>query len=265
MLNTDKRGIFYSDTPNNEVTTFQDRKFSPEPLRYSLHTLYNSLFETAIALTAADTVTAYRVRYQAYCLDNTFENPADYPNGLESDAFDHRSVHALLHHGPTGTVVGTVRLILPDGSIQSEPLPMVQTTGLVSQDVPLPFPSTTTAEVSRFAIPRAFRTSAACLTLSPEIRRSVLAHLPLGLIRGLVAMSAAQGITHWCAMMEPALLRLLGRYGIHFRALGPLVDHHGWRQPCWIAVRPMLQQVYADRRDVWEVITDRGESLPAVQ
>ena len=33
-------------------------------------------------------------------------------------------------------------------------------------------------------------------------------------------MSVREGMTHWAAVMEPALLRLLTRLGIHFNPLG---------------------------------------------
>jgi N-acyl amino acid synthase of PEP-CTERM/exosortase system len=75
-------------------------------------------------------------------------------------------------------------------------------------------------------------------------------------------MSAREGITHWAAVMEPALLRLLTRLGIHFNPLGRLVDHHGRRQPCWADLDVLLRRVYAERPDVWDVITDGGRLWP---
>ena len=93
----------------------------------------------------------------------------------------------------------------------------------------------------------------------------MLFHLPLGLIRSCVEMSVREGITHWAAMMEPALLRLLTRLGIHFNPLGPLVDHHGRRQPCWVDLDVMLRRVFAERPDVWDVITDGGRLWPLTE
>src|SRR3954454_1724840 len=40
------------------------------------------------------------------------------------------------------------------------------------------------------------------------------------------------GLTHWCALMEPSLVRLLYATGVHFAPLGPMVDAYGRRQPC---------------------------------
>jgi N-acyl amino acid synthase of PEP-CTERM/exosortase system len=93
----------------------------------------------------------------------------------------------------------------------------------------------------------------------------MLFHLQLGLIRSCVEMSVREGITHWAAMMEPALLRLLTRLGIHFNPLGPLVDHHGRRQPCWVDLDVMLRRVFNERPDVWDVITDGGRLWPLAE
>jgi N-acyl amino acid synthase of PEP-CTERM/exosortase system len=54
--------------------------------------------------------------------------------------------------------------------------------------------------------------------------------------------------------MEPHLLRLLGRLGIHFEPLGELVEFHGRRQPCMTHLEPMLERVLAERPDIWSVI-----------
>ena len=108
---------------------------------------------------------------------------------------------------------------------------MQQVAGAVASDALAPFPIARTGEISRFSIVKSFRQhipdQAVEATLTPEEWRKLLFHLPLGLIRSCVEMSAREGITHWAAVMEPALLRLLTRLGIHFNPLGPLVDHHG--------------------------------------
>jgi N-acyl amino acid synthase of PEP-CTERM/exosortase system len=123
-----------------------------------------------------------------------------------------------------------------------------------------------TAEVSRFSISKQFRrrkidslyegfdTSAG--------QRSVAPLMSLGLIQSLVRMSAEHGITHWCATMEPKLLRLLAAMAIHFEPLGPLVPYHGLRQPCYCEVAPMLRTVQREQRQLWEVLTDGGALVP---
>ena len=77
-------------------------------------------------------------------------------------------------------------------------------------------------------------------------------------IAWLVEASQARGITHWYAVMEPQLLRLLSRLGIHFDRIGDLVDYHGWRQPCVIEIDRMLDCVQSERPDVWSIIAQRA-------
>ena len=131
------------------------------------------------------------------------------------------------------------------------------------------FPVESMAEVSRFCISKEFRRrwndtsyagddlSAAEMSIDEE--RRILPHLSLGLIESLVRMSVENGITHWCAVMEPTLLRLLTRLGIHFRPIGPQIEYHGRRQPCYIPLWDMLARVQRERPDVWDVITRLGQ------
>ena len=83
----------------------------------------------------------------------------------------------------------------------------------------------------------------------------------LGLIQSLVRMSTEYGITHWCAAMEPTLLRMLSAMAIRFRPIGPLIEYHGLRQPCYCVVDDMLNEVRRERPAFWSVLTDEGTLL----
>ncbi|MFO1189320.1 MAG: PEP-CTERM/exosortase system-associated acyltransferase [Alphaproteobacteria bacterium] len=207
----------------------------------------------------------HRLRYQVYCIENPFESPAQHPDGLEIDRFDSHSVHALLIHRPTGKTVGTVRIVLPlaDRLGSSFALQSICTAPELSH-----LPLETTGEISRFCIERAFRHLLHDRCDDGVVRpdggpilvdvRRIVPSMTLGLIQWLVSTSQACGITHWCAVMEPTLLRLLARLGIHFEPIGSLVDYHGWRQPCVIEIDRMLKQVLRERPDVWAVIGQRA-------
>ena len=227
---------------------------------------YNSVFASSVAERIDQRLDCFRTRFQVYCIDNAFEDPDDNPDGLETDAYDGHSVHSLLTHRSTGNTIGTVRLVLPRDGGERRPLPMQRIAGAVASDALAPFPIARTGEISRFSIVKSFRQHTPdrgiAATLAPEEWRKMLFHLPLGLIRSCVEMSVRGGITHWAAVMEPALLRLLTRLGIHFNPLGPLVDHHGRRQPCWVDLDVMLRRVFDERPDVWNVITDSGRLWP---
>jgi N-acyl amino acid synthase of PEP-CTERM/exosortase system len=80
----------------------------------------------------------------------------------------------------------------------------------------------------------------------------------LGLIQALVRMSAQYGITHWCAVMEPTLLRMLDTMAIRFSPIGPVVEHHGLRQPCSCDVAESLRAVKQEHPAFWDVLTCGG-------
>jgi N-acyl amino acid synthase of PEP-CTERM/exosortase system len=130
------------------------------------------------------------------------------------------------------------------------------------------FPLRSTAEVSRFCISRQFRRRATDTLYDQEENQPTAANdsaerrngplMRLGLIQVLVRMSARYGITHWCAVMEPKLLRMLDAMAIRFKPIGPLVEHHGIRQPCSCNIAEALSAVRKERPAFWDVLTCGG-------
>jgi N-acyl amino acid synthase of PEP-CTERM/exosortase system len=240
----------------------------------TLADFYWSWFDAKIASSDDLRDTAFRLRYRVYCVENPFEDPSANSDGRETDEFDSHSAHSLLIYRPNATPAGTVRLVLP---LTSDPdnsfaLQRVCTEPLLRDRNK--FPVTSMAEVSRFCISKEFRRRWSDTTyadddlstteMSVDEERRILPHLSLGLIESLVRMSVENGITHWCAVMEPTLLRLLTRLGIHFQSIGPLIQYHGRRQPCYIPLRDMLARVQRERPDVWDVITRGGQHWAGV-
>jgi N-acyl amino acid synthase of PEP-CTERM/exosortase system len=227
------------------------------PADTSLLTCFNTHFRTFTAGTSEQIREAQRVRYQVYCIENALEAPN--AQGIETDCFDSHAVHSLLIHRATGTAVGTVRLILrlPDDTEHSFPMQKVLSDSTAREFRRLPLYSA--AEVSRFSISRQFRRvddagggeDVEMIGISGPLMR-------LGLIQSLVRMSFAYGITHWCAMMEPTLLRMLAAMAIRFRPIGPLVEFHGLRQPCYCNLTDILDSVREERPAFWSVLTDGG-------
>jgi N-acyl amino acid synthase of PEP-CTERM/exosortase system len=196
----------------------------------------------------------FRLRFQVYCVERGFEDAAEHPNGRERDCHDKRSLHFLVLDRATGTAVGTVRLILPQ---IGNDLPVFRLTGSGELDLPLH----STAEVSRFAIAKAYRRHLEASWRSDSGHRAALPIITFGLIQSIVMMSSVGGITHIVAMMEPALLRLLRRMSIEFHAVGGLVQHHGLRQPGWAAIAHLTERVKECHRELWEIATDAGRRL----
>jgi len=227
-----------------------EREQIPPSTTSRLSDIYNQWFEIINADTPALREKVYRLRYQVYCCENPFENPEEHLQHLEMDVFDSRSIHSLIVDRASGSAIGTVRLILPDPENAHAGLPIQQ---ICSHPLPPSLPLEQSAEISRFAISKKMR-SMANGELPKELKCSVI----LGLMRAIVQMSLEYGITDWLAVMEPSLLRLLSRFGIDFAPLGPLVNYHGLRQPSHANVGRMLDQVYKERFDLWEFVTEPG-------
>lgn len=199
---------------------------------------------------------AFETRYQVYCVENRFEDPQQHQAGRETDEFDAYASHSLLVLRPSEEAIGTVRLILPgEGHPESFSVSRIQAlSGGYS-----PTPVETTGEVSRFSISKQGRhkwNTAPNMESNPPRPADPLPSL--GLIQGLVRMSVLKGITHWCAVMEPKLLRMLSAMGIHFTPVGPLIEHHGFRRLCHCELAAVLKTVRRERPTFWEVITDGG-------
>lgn len=227
-------------------------------------------FSVALANTPELTQQAYALRYQVYCLENAFEDAAQFPDELEVDQYDCRSVQSLVSHKQTGTVVGTVRLVLhdekkPQASFPVEPFCRNDFEG---DAILKRVPRESLAEISRFAISKSLKRESLgkqdlSVTASiPSGEASTLPMATLGLFRAIVEMSAAKGVNHWLAAMQPTLLRHLSRFGIYFQPIGPRVEYHGRRQPVIGVIDEVLAGIHRERPDVWALITDYGALWP---
>lgn len=205
----------------------------------------------------------FRIRYDVYCVERRFEDALDRPARLERDTYDDHSVHALLIDRVSEVPIGTIRLILnkPGSTIGSLPFHALCDHPQVHDARALP--PTAMGEVSRFAISKlrsqiAFGGEA----LAPLSKSVQTTYIGLGLLRMAVEMATLNNVDYLCAVMEPSLLRMFARCGVHFTHIGPLVAYHGLRQPCYVDVRTLVDRIRAERPEVWEVISDCGRIAP---
>jgi N-acyl-L-homoserine lactone synthetase len=182
-----------------------------------------------------------RLRYQVYCVEKGFEPGR---NGLETDPFDDEARHILLIHRASGEPIGTVRVIPPSDTTCIDDFPMARacTAGLLNH-----MPRRTTGEISRFAVSKQRRFSCGAGKM-----------VRLGLMQGILRVSVEAGLTHWCAIMEPILLRLLQRSSIYFNSEGSLVKYHGIRQPTSAAIGSVLSRIRFEQWDTWNYLTMGG-------
>ena len=236
---------------------------------------FSKYFEVVRVVTDDQLREALRIRYQVYCLETGYEDVKLHANGLEQDEFDVRAVHSLLIHRPSGLVAGTVRLVLPNYSIVEDPFPIEKHCGAAIKQPIKGANRAELAEISRFCISREFKrrmaeaktlwanTSDDSLRMEGFDQRRLIPHITVGLFSAIVSMSAEHRVRYWYAVMEPSLLRLLQRFGIHFETIGPILDYHGERQPCFALADQVLGNMRHECYPVWELITDRGVRWPA--
>jgi N-acyl amino acid synthase of PEP-CTERM/exosortase system len=217
---------------------------------------FKSQFDVLAANTLERVRTAQRIRYQVYCVEHCHERSDD-PDGVEMDEFDSHAAQSLLIHRGTKTALGTVRLILPQAGALDRSFAIQRVMDKASLREFQELPLHSTGEVSRFSISRQFRRivhgsqHAAAIDNSGPLMR-------LGLIQALVRMSKEHGITHWCAAMEPTLLRMLSAMAIRFEPIGPLIEYHGLRQPSYCVLADVLDAVREERPAFWSILTEGG-------
>lgn len=191
---------------------------------------------------------SYALRYQVYCEERGFLPASRYPQGLESDVYDERSIHvgAFDHDG---ALVATVRLIR--GPLDR--LPIASRCRIRPTELPPQADGPGCAEISRLAVSRRYRRRATDSALpelllddSPALtgtQRRSRSELVLGLYRGMYQASKREGIRFWFAAMETSLFRLLQRLDFEFRAIGPEIDYHGPVTPHLIAIEEIEQRL----------------------
>ncbi|MGF1607495.1 MAG: PEP-CTERM/exosortase system-associated acyltransferase [Rhodothalassiaceae bacterium] len=231
--------------------------------------VYNSMFQVVPCDNQELIRRCQRIRYQVYCVETGFLEVAG-PRPVEVDEFDRHSVHSLLVHRESEMDAGTVRVILPEPDRPDFGFPVMGLSDeyrrLVEDQVDL----RDAVEVSRFAISKDFRKRVTD-TLYPDTnpnsddqanQRRIIPTMTLGLMYAAVQMTRDAGCTHWLAVMEPTLIRLLDRFGLRFEKAGPPVEYHGKRQPVHRNLDELLAEVKERRPDVWSVMT--GQRLNAI-
>jgi N-acyl amino acid synthase of PEP-CTERM/exosortase system len=176
---------------------------------------------------------AFRLRFQVYCKECNFIKESDYPAGFETDAFDEHSLHFGAFDDEE-RLVGGVRLILPSCA----KFPIEDHCRALNIDYGA-IPRTGCGEVSRLTISKLFRRRANDgLYYEPQAKDEKVEEkgmyflrrvrpMAFGLYRAMYQESKRIGISHWFALMEPALWTLLKIHGFIFKPIGPSVDFYG--------------------------------------
>ncbi|SFK37134.1 N-acyl amino acid synthase, PEP-CTERM/exosortase system-associated [Nitrosomonas aestuarii] len=249
-----------------------------------LYDAYKNFFEIVMADTPELKNEVYSIRYQVLCTEERIPgfDQSLYPDKLEKDTYDSHSTHALLKHRSTGKFIGTVRLVLPDPENSDKPFPVEAYTQLDAEFFSKNNISRqNTVEISRFLVIKEFqRRKGDCYfqqakqneanthdsnldgtAIKKERRTSI--NITLILMAAVVQMSAQHDVKNWLSFMNPSLNRLLCFSGLGFIPIGPLVECHGLRQPYFVKNIDVLDRIYSDNHDVWEILTDQGRYIPS--
>lgn len=259
--------------------------------------LFNAYFEVLLVNTLELFQESCRLRYRVYCQGEKIPgfHPDDYPEKLEYDLYDKRSVHSLLIHKPSGKIVGTVRIILPIKGNSDVRFPVEEFAGhsfYPDNESLKHLPRSQLGEISRLIIAPEFRMrkgetsniqglaintdySTECNSnlckiqlsckdkdLSEGVQRRRFPHTILGLFVAVIQMSAEHGLTCWYSFMEPICARLLQSFGICFTPIGPVIDCHGLRRGYLGNISDILRSVYRTDPEIWALLTNNGVFFP---
>ena len=264
----------------------------------SLIDIFGDYFEILPTVSQSLKEETYRLRFEVYCKEKSIKgfNPNKYPDEMEHDEYDRRSVHSLLRHRRSGSAAGTVRIILPDGDNPSALLPIERycKNSFYREFIEKSPPCERTGEISRLILAPRFRSRnrefeqphgvVEPISLWPheEDRRKLcppdlgqgrrngndrrlIPHPILGLFAAVLRMSVQHNLQFWYAGMEPSCARFLKRFGFDFMPITPLIDYYGPCRGYFGDVVSILDCVYHRHRSVWELFTDEGRFMPMAQ
>jgi N-acyl amino acid synthase of PEP-CTERM/exosortase system len=185
----------------------------------------------------------FRLRYEVYALEFGFENPFDFPDKLEKDAYDAHSIHFMALN-EFDEVIGTVRMIMnsPKG------FPVEHAAAITNfHDKPSPEYIT---EVSRLAVSKQLRRRPedgmhGIESYIPQSQGGVCDRpnndqiiekrqkpvIILGLYKVVYHKCKQLGITHMYMITEDKLFHALYNFGFIFFKVGEPVEYHGKRTP----------------------------------
>jgi N-acyl amino acid synthase of PEP-CTERM/exosortase system len=211
---------------------------------FSLSEHFSEYFNIMIANTLELKEEVFRIRYQVYCQELGYEPLSNFPDQMEKDAYDPRSIHCILQHKSTGIYAGCVRLVLSDSHQPQAKFPFenICTDHLIDfNDIP----RERFGEVSRLAVLGRFRkregeqkTTSGLIMFDDkkkekeeDIQQRRFPVIALSLYLASTCVGLELGLGYAVTLMEPRLARHLRMTGLIARPVGQIVDFHGKRGP----------------------------------
>lgn len=190
--------------------------------------MFDSHFEVFLADTEESKKIHYKIRYQVYCEEMGFENKEDFPDEMEYDADDEKSIHFIVRNKETTDWVGAMRLIYKGDGL----LPVEQSCNLnekVNNDL------FETVEISRLCLLKHVRKGK---DIDPphgiykDPKQNKLNRLIIwGMFHAAVEYGNENKIPNSYFMTTMALAKLLKRAGLNLINIGGSCQHKGERFP----------------------------------
>ena len=206
---------------------------------------FDSNFEVFLADTLESQEIHYNVRYKVYCEEMGFEDKELFPNQMEFDEYDSKSVHFLVRHKWSGQWIGAMRLILSD---DGNPFPMEQWCELNEELTSSRYRHS--VELSRLCVLKETRRFSAKNLISnatgsrDEINNEEKSNIRLlnqhknlgltnmwGLLRAASKYCAAKKIDDLFLFVTSALAFSIRKQGFVLDQLGEPAEHKGKRVP----------------------------------
>lgn len=223
-----------------------------------------------LASTAEERERVFALRYEVFNQELNYQLSEDRVHHLEKDLHDEVAALCFVEHVRTHTMVGCVRLVVPDESrgVDFTHLPIEHHCGpslvdsLSSQGT---LSRRYLCEVSRLAIHGRFRNSRKIAREYKDGQSSGPCTGPgavgdrmigVSLFLASTAMVGLAGRHHVLAFMEPKFPRLLARSGLLFRQVSDMFDICGRRAAYYIDQRQAVRSMSPTLRELYHHIND---------
>lgn len=225
---------------------------------------FDSAFSLIIANTPKLQQEVYKIRYQVYCQELQYEPQENFPNQMEKDKFDERSIHILLKYKPSDSYIACVRIVLADPNQPEEPFPfeiICQHNVNFNQQ-----PRNNFFEISRLAVVSEFRRRAGEENTShgllyfkgkppeetKERRNATL--IAMSLYLACTSIGISLGFNYALSLMEVRLHRHLKWCGLPAHPIGNFVEFHGKRGPFVFKREEVLTSMNSHTRELFDKI-----------
>lgn len=226
---------------------------------------YKKYFKVVKADTDALKNLAYKLRYQVYIEECSYDIDKDDEKKIEVDTCDGYALHCLLFHIPSNQAIGCIRLI-PSGNEHLQNLPLAEFFDrFYDQEIVSNFQAKTaiTGEISRMALAPSFRRrfydtqiQGGEINQEEDKRRFKINYLPMCLtLAGLSLMFDAK-VDYALAMMDKNLAILLKHFGVQHHKISDSVNYHGLRAAYLIFTEDTYNNLKPEFQELFKVIRD---------